>query len=296
MPDSPQNGSGTLDKDLSCMGCGYNLRGLSPEGLCPECGRPISDALRGDRLEFADADWLERLRFGASLKLWNIALMIIVGLLAGGLVGIFGFPMYLLSFLGIVGGALGLWASFAITTQEPRISLQEDAVTLRKIVRTFAVIGFAGELLEVGRTSGDIGTVLAFIGQLLGLAGAVTLFGELLYFRRFALRIPDLKLAKSTKILMWTIPVITVLAVVGGLIAASVATAVPAPAAAPGTIVAGGMCVVAIVVLILFLWYVRLLTRYKNAFKTAAEKARSLETGLGDLSSRSGEGGPASPI
>ena len=28
--------------DLHCFACGYNLRGLSPEGACPECGnRPL---------------------------------------------------------------------------------------------------------------------------------------------------------------------------------------------------------------------------------------------------------------
>lgn len=31
--------------DVSCIHCGYNLRGLSSDGQCPECGQPILDAL-----------------------------------------------------------------------------------------------------------------------------------------------------------------------------------------------------------------------------------------------------------
>ena len=30
-----------IDRDLLCLKCEYNLRGLSTEGRCPECGIPI---------------------------------------------------------------------------------------------------------------------------------------------------------------------------------------------------------------------------------------------------------------
>jgi hypothetical protein len=34
--------------DLPCAQCGYNLRGLSPAGCCPECGLRISDSAYAD--------------------------------------------------------------------------------------------------------------------------------------------------------------------------------------------------------------------------------------------------------
>ena len=34
-----------IDQDLPCAKCEYNLRALSPEGLCPECGNPIRQSL-----------------------------------------------------------------------------------------------------------------------------------------------------------------------------------------------------------------------------------------------------------
>jgi hypothetical protein len=36
----------TLVRDLACIGCGYNLRSLRVDGVCPECGRPIESSLR----------------------------------------------------------------------------------------------------------------------------------------------------------------------------------------------------------------------------------------------------------
>lgn len=57
-----------VEQDRACPGCGYNLKGLSVGGVCPECGRPISlAAKRGldDMLVDAPARYLHR--FAASL-------------------------------------------------------------------------------------------------------------------------------------------------------------------------------------------------------------------------------------
>ncbi len=57
---------GPISIDTPCQSCGYNLRGLSPSGACPECGVPVhktTDAL----LQFRDPTWLRRLRTGARL-------------------------------------------------------------------------------------------------------------------------------------------------------------------------------------------------------------------------------------
>lgn len=39
------NLAGTLDHDLRCLSCGYNLRGLPTEGSCPECGSSIQTSV-----------------------------------------------------------------------------------------------------------------------------------------------------------------------------------------------------------------------------------------------------------
>jgi len=207
------------------------MRGLASDGRCPECGKSITSSLRGTLLKHADADWLDTLQFGVSLKLWNIALLIILGI-AGGLLVAFGFPVVLLTLGGLVGGALGLWASFVITTQEPRISLQEDTVTLRKIVRSCAAAAFVGGLLNNVNALGSPGSIAQIVSWILSLAGLIAAFGELLYLRRFAMRIPDEKLAKSTKILMWAIPIAGAFGIIVGIVVALLGVAPPAPGTA----------------------------------------------------------------
>lgn len=45
----------TLTIDVACAGCGYDLRGLSPQGRCPECGGSIAESLAAAVAERAGA-------------------------------------------------------------------------------------------------------------------------------------------------------------------------------------------------------------------------------------------------
>lgn len=57
----------SINKNIPCESCGYNLRGLDPGGCCPECGLPIAESLRPERLLFADYRWLQRVAQGATV-------------------------------------------------------------------------------------------------------------------------------------------------------------------------------------------------------------------------------------
>jgi hypothetical protein len=59
--------AGYLTIDVRCAACGHNLRGLSPEGNCPECGWAVVKSLRGNRLCASSAHWVGTLRSGAGL-------------------------------------------------------------------------------------------------------------------------------------------------------------------------------------------------------------------------------------
>lgn len=271
-----------IAEDRPCIHCGYNLRGLAPDGRCPECGEPISGSLRGNLLKHADADWLDTLRFGANLKAWNIALSILAGLAAWILVAV-GFPGVFRALVELVGGAVGLWASFVITTREPSISMQEDTVTLRKVIRSCAGAGFVGTLLEQVDELSNLGTTAAIATGALSLTGLIAIFGEFVYLRRFALRIPDEKLARSTRILMWAIPVVVGCGIIAGIAVAIAAPTMPVPgiAAAPGPapITMGTAFLTCFGLLfgaVLILWYLRLLDQYRRAFKEAAAESRAL--------------------
>ncbi len=56
-----------LDRDVTCLNCGYNLRGINPAGTCPECGMSISIALREDHLQDAPEPWRRTVRLGTAL-------------------------------------------------------------------------------------------------------------------------------------------------------------------------------------------------------------------------------------
>lgn len=51
-------------EDLACHRCNYPLRGLDPNGRCPECGLEISVSLSADNLRFADPLWLHAIHLG----------------------------------------------------------------------------------------------------------------------------------------------------------------------------------------------------------------------------------------
>jgi hypothetical protein len=47
-----------------CKSCGYELTGLSRDGVCPECAHPILHSLRPDLLRFHDQRWLASVESG----------------------------------------------------------------------------------------------------------------------------------------------------------------------------------------------------------------------------------------
>ncbi len=60
-------------KPLPCVQCEYDLVGLDAAGKCPECGREIRDSVHPDRLLFADPDWMRGIAAGMGLMQWGLA-------------------------------------------------------------------------------------------------------------------------------------------------------------------------------------------------------------------------------
>jgi hypothetical protein len=72
---SPVTGTRTIDRDVPCGVCGYNLRTRAADGVCSECGTPVSRTLRdyAARLAGADRRWLRHVTNGT---LWLAAAML----------------------------------------------------------------------------------------------------------------------------------------------------------------------------------------------------------------------------
>ncbi len=276
MPENLIPSQTQVEQDTLCTHCGYNVRGLYVAGRCPECGTDVALSLRGDLLQYADAHWLDQLRFGVKLSLWNIVLVFVSGVISS-YAAATGLSV-IVTLLGLAGGGMGLWATFLITMQEPRIGLTEDPVTLRKFVRGCALFTFVGGLLFYSPDVQRLGSVFYFFSRVVNLAGYASSICVMIYLRRFALRIPDEALALSTKRLMWSGILVVVLLFIFSLFTAVVLGTI-APGTTPGTIANSSIwmgfgCITMIAMLVLFLWYVRLLMKYKDAFEVAGSVAR----------------------
>src|SRR5687768_6916889 len=71
----------TLTQDLPCAGCGYDLRGLTPPGKCPECGFDLGQSIRAFRLHTtvpADPRWLSEMLVAVRFALAAFAISILI--------------------------------------------------------------------------------------------------------------------------------------------------------------------------------------------------------------------------
>ncbi|MCH7596570.1 MAG: hypothetical protein IID35_08425 [Planctomycetes bacterium] len=288
--DADSQAASPIDVDILCVHCGYNLRGLTSDGRCPECGGAIADSMRGELLRFADVEWLTKLRLGVALKLWAITLAVLLAMGGGVVTGVTGSPdaVWLIAVVTMfVSAALGLWGTWCITAPDPRLSLSEQSVTLRKVIRACAVAGLASGVHEysgagVVAASEALSVVLIAVGGIGSLAGFVATYAELFYLRRFVRRVPDPALAKSTTSLIWVLPIFACCAVAflgvvffvvgfpGGFGGPGATTAtVP-----PSSVLIVLPCAGAVFALFLFLWYVRVLTKYRKVFAATIVQAK----------------------
>ena len=277
-PPTGGDRSTVIDTDVLCVSCGYNLHGLTSEGLCPECAAPRARSLHGNLLRYADPAWLHKIRLGVLVMLWNLLLhvLLILAVLAS---PEWSWSKILYEALTLAGAAMSLWATLLITTQEPRISLVEDTITLRRIVRGCAVALFVGAVCSTMRAVLDFGFALYLCGAALTIVGIVAHFGEFVYLRRFARRIPDNKLTKSTTAVMWGFVTAYAAIVFSGLMAVLMI------AASSGGLIADIFQIVGVAgnvgVLVFGVAYIVLLFSFNAAMKRTCAQAHRLPTTKG---------------
>jgi hypothetical protein len=264
--------AGHIDEDWACLDCSYNVRGLLPEGLCPECATLIGRSKYGDALRFCDPSWIKTLTGGINWLIVGIYYAILEFLLIW--IGLTVFKITnehiaVVTVLYVVTIALwliiliGYWK---IATPEPSKFNQEQKLTVRKLVRIICVTRFVLGLFELFVEQADLETVwllLSSVDKVLLIVGAVALFT---YGRRLAIRIPDRRLAKHIYIIMWCVVMASVFWVLFEcLVTLRVEYAGPNPSQIIGVWMAG-----IIVTLIIILWSLRLLYKYRKHFREAA--------------------------
>jgi hypothetical protein len=229
-PDAALDDAGNIAEDVTCRRCGYNLRGLPREALCPECATPAALSARSDLLRYTDPRWLEKVLLGLRVAVIAAAVglttffartFLIRGGLASTLID------------ALVSVALA-WAGWLVTTPDPGRSELERAETARKVTRTALTAGACLHWLFLFATPP---VPIALVAA--GLADAVGEFAKFNCLRRLALRVPDEPLARRIRIVKWVFPSALVVKSLALVAFALFASRPVVPSRATGFIVAG---------------------------------------------------------
>ncbi len=195
-PPIKLDAAGRIDEDVSCRKCGYNLRGLLPDGRCPECGAAVGRSLHGDLLRFSDPDWVQKLASGMNWIVASIFMGMIGGFFSAIFVAIFTSILSSRSFFVLAPlstlafGTIALVGYWRVTTPDPARSSEESNFSPRKLVRVaqltnYAVAPVSSLMQQLAWTVPSMVTSAA--SGLVGLVGTVAIF---IYARKLALRIP----------------------------------------------------------------------------------------------------------
>lgn len=292
--NGPVDEQGRLSSEVTCRDCGYNLMGLSPTGMCPECGLEIGKSLQTDRLDFADPRWMDTLAKGSKLLAWWLVLGIVLGMVVGGVLGAVGTNNPQVQAVGesafqLLSTIIMLAAVWWVTTPEPRE--WENAGSTSRVVARYGYAASLGlSLIALAMVAAV--PIAAGVSELLGgLCGLIGMFALFVYYRTLALRIPDASLAKQTQTVMWGLGITMAVAIVGTFVGALIlgfgTTGTPGgggggglAAGAGGGIIAVG-CVIGVAALVFGIWAIVLAFQYSSRFQRAADMARRNDAAVG---------------
>lgn len=223
-----------------CISCGYDLRGLNPAGVCPECGRPVADTLDGNRLWRADPAWLKRVLNGLNLALLAMILSVLSWALSQAL-GIFqigpsGITATNLSAYSLVDQGLQLailalssLGYYRLSCQEPQNTPHATPDGSRTWLRRFLYASIATTVAALLTRSVAIALLASptlnrnwiYYLAAAGIAGYVAQLGlyifTMLHIRTLSLRLPNYALASTAAIFAWVLPAMFFLSGVLGL-------------------------------------------------------------------------------
>ena len=210
---APPPATSVID-DLPCRTCGYNLRTLPTDGVCPECGTVVAKSICGDLIKFSDPKWVRKIARGIRFVQMGFP-FVFIGIMFHGddFLGP-GVQIHLpvappIAIAGIFLIALGFRL---ITEPDPSGVGEAEYGTVRKITRMVLLVWIAEGLLNFSSIFMTLppaaGLVLRVaIGDPIGIAGIVGLFAPLSYLAHLAARIPDPRLSARTNFLKFAVPI-----------------------------------------------------------------------------------------
>ncbi len=278
---------GVISSTIYCRGCHYDLKGLAADGPCPECGKPASDSLRGELLEFADDTYLATIHRGVFLIQASLILRLVgvlLSFLGAALAGSFrstvrtggaapattftapsrGLIDVLPAVLSLGFAAVSVWGWYLFSTQDPGVDERDRADRARRVLRittvAIGVLTVATQALALALPPSIRGAPFgAGHGAALALsiatlaAWGTQFFSAMMYIGWLARRVPSPTLINRSRTYMWLLPVVFI----------------------PGTAVCGAGLLVAPVMYYIFLDQVRVSLKLVRERKAWAHTART---------------------
>ncbi len=293
----------TLDFDLACRRCSYNLRGLLVSQRCPECGTPVGLSAKGDLLRFADPEWLRKLAKGLSYVLWGMLVTFVFGMFVG-IAALAGLPPFVAGLIVFGGSLLQCYGVYVFTEPDPSGLNEESYFNLRRLIRIWVAVSLVGGLLNTVFSLEKLppawAVPLMIFTVLLQMIGLIGEWARLRYLQLLAERIPAPQLSARAEWLAWAYPgsMAFVLAMSGAMAIIGIfsgAAVGPPPAAGPGAAPAPGvvpaaapaavgifaglgcaMMLGSLILLILIFYWIRLQYRMQKAIAAEAEAAEQV--------------------
>lgn len=122
-----------IDADLPCSACDYNLKGLSADANCPECGQPMARTLRFG-LVHSDATWLRR---QAAVVPWLAALCL--PSFRGELMS-YPIATYTGHVFNLTAVVVALFACWRLAAPDPASTVADEHGSIRRGLRLAALV------------------------------------------------------------------------------------------------------------------------------------------------------------
>lgn len=206
-----------LTVPTACIRCSYNLVGLSPQGVCPECGTSVEDSTRGFFLRYSAPEYIQQLRKGLALVLNAILLMIVLAVASIFVMSVLppsGVNHIVVEWAGLIPAAMSVLGYWMYTQPDPKFVGGEQPLAARSTLRAAVVVNGVLTLF------GAVLSLFSFVGadtvsgalRLLGMVvWLVQFFSMMKYTAWVATRLPDAVIQKKSLRYRWLLPVIFLL-------------------------------------------------------------------------------------
>jgi hypothetical protein len=197
-PDAP------VTSDSPCRKCGYNLRGLRSDGVCPECATPVGVSILGDLLRFSDPAWLRKVAQGMGLVLVGFYLQfgfVILGMVLAGLRSRYSATLIMVG--ALASHVLNFVGTWLLTIPDPSGIGEDKHGSIRKIVRVTLAITLANaitsNLPQLLVLPLAIHQMIVLVSVIVTIATVIGLWAQLTYLMALADRLPDPKLVSALR-------------------------------------------------------------------------------------------------